>query len=73
MSCALAHHTIVLAYHGELSPTDATVSFQMPMSITEGNSVAIAVDLSSLPDDGLQVDLVVTLSVGAGTASEWSF
>lgn len=64
---------IVLAYHGELSPTDATVSVQMPMSITEGNPVAIAVDLSSLPDDGLQVDLVVTLSVGAGTASEWSF
>jgi len=45
----------------------------MPMSITEGNLVAIAVDLSSLPNDGLQVDLVVTLSVAAGTASEWSF
>ena len=53
------------------SYTDATVSLQMPMwSVMEGNSVTITVDLSNVPSGGLEVDLVVTLSVTPGTASE---
>ena len=56
----------------ELSPTDATVSLQMPTSVTEGNDVTISVDLSNVPGGGLAVDLVVTLSTTPGTASEYS-
>ena len=57
---------------GELSPTDALVSLQMPTSLTEGNAITISVDLSNVPGGGLEVDLVVTLSTTPGTASEYS-
>jgi len=57
---------------GELSPTDATVSLQMPTSITEGNNITISVDLSNVPGAGLEVDLVATLSTTPGTTSEYS-
>ena len=62
----------VLISCGELSPTDATVSLQMPTSVTEGNNITISVDLSNVPGGGLEVDLVVTLSTTPGTASEYS-
>lgn len=56
--------------HDELSPPDVTVSLQMPVSATEGNVVTISVDLSNVPGDGLEVELVVTLSATSGTASK---
>jgi len=55
--------------HAELSPPDVTVSLQMPVSATEANAVTISVDLSNVPGDGLEVELVVTLSATSGTAS----
>jgi len=43
----------------------------MPTSVTEGNNITISVVLSHVPGDGLEIDLVVTLSTTPGTVSEY--
>lgn len=55
------------ADHSELVPTVATVTLQMPASVTEGDDVVVSVYLSAVLED----DLVVTLSATPGTASEF--
>ena len=55
------------ADHSELVPTVATVTLQMPASVTEGDDVVVSVYLSGVLED----DLVVTLSATPGTASEF--
>lgn len=55
------------ADHSELVPTVATVTLQMPASVTEGDDIVVSVYLSGVLED----DLVVTLSATPGTASEF--
>ena len=55
------------ADHSKLVPTVATVTLQMPASVTEGDDVVVSVYLSGVLED----DLVVTLSATPGTASEF--
>ena len=50
----------------KLVPTVATVTLQMPASVTEGGDIVVSVYLSGV----LEVDLIVTLSATPGTASE---
>ena len=57
--------------HGEISPTAVDVSLQTPAVVEEGNEIVVTVDLSNAPADGLEFDLIVTLSATPGTASEY--
>ena len=63
------NQTIVNADHAKLVPTVATVTLQMPASVTEGGDVVVSVYLSGV----LEVDLIVTLSATPGTASELAY
>lgn len=56
---------------GEISPTAADVSLRTPAVVEEGNEIVVTVDLSNVPADGLEFDLIVTLSAIPGTASEY--
>ena len=57
--------------HGEISPAAADVALQTPAVVEEGNEIFVTVDLSNAPADGLEFDLIVTLSTTPGTASEY--
>ena len=47
---------------------DATVSLQMPSSVSEeAGSVDICADLTAVPPGGLECDIVLTLSLTDGT------
>ena len=53
------------------SLADATVALQTPSSVTEaGTIITICVSLTSVPGEGLECDVEVTLAATDGTASE---
>jgi len=61
------HYVSNCKYHYYAPPTDATVSLQMPADTTEGDTVEICADLSDIPVEGLECDVVVELSTTNGT------